>query len=488
MPKKRAALKPKKIYRNFYLMNNEVCNMTAKHIERRLLIIDDEANMRHMLSTVLKKAGYQVETAADGAEGLEMIQQSPYDFILCDIKMPKMDGMEFLKLSRDRIGGATVIMMSAYGSIDTAIDAMKSGAYDYISKPFKTDEVYLTLKKAEERERLKAENRLLKARIQKIEGDYSFGKMVAKSKAMQSVFQLANKAAQYKTTILILGDSGTGKELIARGIHYGGERAAGPLVPVNCGGIPESLLESELFGYKKGAFTGADRNKKGLFQEAEGGTIFLDEIGELPLSLQVKLLRVLQENEIRRVGDSKSLQIDARVIAATSKKLEEEVEKGSFREDLYYRLNVMKVEIPPLRERTEDIPLLCKHFIGRFNEILDKEISGLAPDAMARLLEFQWPGNVRQLENAIERAMVIADEPLLMPEHFAADLINNDLRSREDTVFEGLSLKDAQKVVEKNLITQALNETEGNRTRAARLLEISHPSLLTKIKAYGIDL
>ncbi len=462
--------------------------MTAKHIERRLLIIDDEANMRHMLSTVLKKAGYQVETAADGAKGLEMIQQSPYDFILCDIKMPIMDGMEFLKMSRDRLGAATVIMMSAYGSIDTAIDAMKSGAYDYISKPFKTDEVYLTLKKAEERERLKAENRLLKARIQKIEGDYNFGKMVAKSKAMQSVFQLANKAAQYKTTVLILGDSGTGKELIARGIHYGGERAAGPLVPVNCGGIPESLLESELFGYKKGAFTGADRNKKGLFQEAEGGTIFLDEIGELPLPLQVKLLRVLQENEIRRVGDSKSLQIDARVIAATSKKLEEEVEKGSFREDLYYRLNVMKVEIPPLRERTEDIPLLCKHFIGRFNEILDKEISGLAPDAMARLLEFQWPGNVRQLENAIERAMVIADEPLLMPEHFAADLINNDLRSREDTVFEGLSLKDAQKVVEKNLITRALNETEGNRTRAARLLEISHPSLLTKIKAYGIDL
>ena len=462
--------------------------MTAKHIERRLLIIDDEANMRHMLSTVLKKAGYQVETAADGAKGLEMIQQSPYDFILCDIKMPIMDGMEFLKMSRDRLGAATVIMMSAYGSIDTAIDAMKSGAYDYISKPFKTDEVYLTLKKAEERERLKAENRLLKARIQKIEGDYSFGKMVAKSKAMQSVFQLANKAAQYKTTVLILGDSGTGKELIARGIHYGGERAAGPLVPVNCGGIPESLLESELFGYKKGAFTGADRNKKGLFQEAEGGTIFLDEIGELPLSLQVKLLRVLQENEIRRVGDSKSLQIDARVIAATSKKLEEEVEKGSFREDLYYRLNVMKVEIPPLRQRTEDIPLLCKHFIGRFNEILDKEVSGLAPDAMARLLEFQWPGNVRQLENAIERAMVIADEPLLMPEHFAADLINNDLRTREDTVFEGFSLKDAQKVVEKKLITRALNETEGNRTRAARLLEISHPSLLTKIKAYGIDL
>ena len=462
--------------------------MTAKKVKKRLLIIDDEANMRHMLSTVLEKAGYHVETAADGAEGLEMIQASQYDFILCDIKMPKMGGMEFLKLSQGRIGAATVIMMSAYGSIDTAIEAMKSGAYDYISKPFKTDEVYLTLKKAEERESLKAENRLLKERIQKIEGEYNFGKMVAKSKAMQSVFQLANKAALYKTTVLILGDSGTGKELIARGIHYGGMRASGPLVPVNCGGIPESLLESELFGHKKGAFTGADRDKKGLFQEAEGGTIFLDEIGELPLSLQVKLLRVLQENEVRPVGGSKSLPIDVRVIAATSKKLEEEATKGSFREDLYYRLNVLVVKIPPLSERTEDIPLLCKHFIGRFNEILAKDISGLAPDAMSRLLEYHWPGNVRQLENAIERAMVIADDSLLLPDHFAAELIRNDKHAQEDAVFEGLSIKDAQKVVEKKLITQALNETGGNRTQAARLLEISHPSLLTKIKAYGIDL
>jgi two-component system response regulator AtoC len=264
-------------------------------------------------------------------------------------------------------------------------------------------------------------------------------------------------------------------------------RAAGSLVPVNCGGIPETLLESELFGYKRGAFTGAERDKKGLFQAAEGGTIFLDEIGELPLSLQVKLLRVLQENEIRRVGDSKSLKIDARVVAATSKNLEEEVRKGRFREDLYYRLNVMTIKIPPLRDRTEDIPLLCKHFIGRFNEILDKNITGLAPDAMARLLEFQWPGNVRQLQNALERAMVIAEDSLLRPEHFAGELVISDTRRGAGTVFEGLSLKSAQKVVEKNLITQALGETGGNRTRAARLLEISHPSLLTKIKAYGID-
>lgn len=320
--------------------------MTTNNTPKRLLVIDDEANMRHMLSTVLKKADYEVDTAADGSEGLQMIQGAHYDFVLCDIKMPKMNGMDFLKSSRDEIGTSTVIMMSAYGSIDTAIEAMKMGAYDYISKPFKTDEVYLTLKKAEERESLKKENRLLKERIQKIEGDYKFHNMVTRSKAMQSLFQMADKAAQYKTTVLILGDSGTGKELIARGIHYSSNRAEKSLVPVNCGGIPENLLESELFGHKKGAFTGADRNKKGLFQEAEGGTIFLDEIGELPLPLQVKLLRVLQENEIRPVGDSKSMKIDVRVVAATAKDLEEDVRQGTFRQDLYYRLNVMTIKLP----------------------------------------------------------------------------------------------------------------------------------------------
>ena len=454
---------------------------------KRLLVIDDEANMRHMLSTVLKKAGYLVETASDGAEGLEMIDETPYDFILCDIKMPKMGGMEFLDASRDRIGTSTVIMMSAYGSIETAIEAMKMGAYDYISKPFKTDEVYLTLKKAEERESLKKENRRLKEQIQKIEGDYKFHNMVTRSKAMKSLFQLAGKAAQYKTTVLILGDSGTGKELIARGIHYSGDRAENPLVPVNCGGIPETLLESELFGHRKGAFTGADRNKKGLFQEADGGTIFLDEIGELPLSLQVKLLRVLQENEVRPIGDSKSTKIDVRVVAATAKDLEEEVGKGTFRQDLYYRLNVMTIKLPPLNERTEDIPLLCNRFITQFNKSLDKNVSGLAPEAMSRMLEYAWPGNVRELENSIERAMVVAEDSLLLPDHFPAEIINNNESASPD-LFDGFSLKEAQKFLEKKLVPRALKETGGNRTRAARLLEISHPSLLTKIKAYNIDL
>ena len=462
--------------------------MTDNSAQKQLLIIDDEENMRHMLSTVLKKAGYLVDAASDGRTGLSMIEQNQYDFILCDIKMPKMGGMEFLSAARDNLNGTTVIMMSAYGSIDTAIGAMKLGAYDYISKPFKPDEVYLTLKKAEERERLKTENRLLRERIQNMEGDYTFGKMVGKSRSMQTLFQLAEKAARYRTTVLIQGDSGTGKELVARGIHQSSQRVAGPLVPVNCGGIPETLLESELFGYKKGAFTGADNNRRGLFQEAEGGTIFLDEIGELPLALQVKLLRVLQDNEIRPLGESKSIRIDVRVVAATAKILEEEVRRGAFREDLYYRLNVLTINLPPLNQRSEDIPLLCRHFINRLNKVLDKDIKGLAPEAMARLLKYHWPGNVRELENALERAMVIADGSLLLPEDFSLEPKPDGDHNPGPPLFEGLSLKNAQKVLEKDLITRALQETGGNRTQAARLLEISHPSLLSKMKAYEIDL
>jgi two-component system response regulator AtoC len=462
--------------------------MKAKMPEKRLLVIDDEENMRHMLSTVLGKAGYIVETAANGHEGLKMTESNVYDFILCDIKMPNMSGMDFLKASRDKIGCTTVIMMSAYGTIDTAIEAMKLGAYDYISKPFKTDEVYLTLKKAEERESLRQENRLLKDRIKKIESNYHFGNMVAKSEAMQSTLSVAAKAAQYKTTVLILGDSGTGKELIARAIHFEGDRSQMPLVPVNCGGIPETLLESELFGYKKGAFTGADKNKKGLFQEAEGGTIFLDEIGELPLALQVKMLRVLQENEVRMIGDSKSMEIDVRVIAATAKDLEAEVKKGTFREDLFYRLNVLTIKMPPLCDRPEDIPLLCDHFIKQFNSSLNKKIKGIAPAAMSLLLEYHWPGNIRELENAIERAMVLGEDALLLPEHFPAEFGQRFGENQLNDLFNGYSLKVAQKMMEKKLITSALTYTGGNRTQASRLLEISHPSLLSKIKSYNIDL
>ena len=462
--------------------------MTSKIPQKRLLVIDDEENMRHMLSKVLGKTGYNVETASNGHEGLKMIQNTDFEFILCDIKMPNMSGMDFLKAARDKIRTTTVIMMSAYGTIDTAIEAMKLGAYDYISKPFKTDEVYLTLKKAEERESLRQENRQLKERIKKIEDNYHFGNLVAKSEAMQSMFQIAAKAAQYKTTVLILGDSGTGKELIARAIHFEGDRSNMPLVPVNCGGIPETLLESEVFGYKRGAFTGADKDKKGMFQEADGGTIFLDEIGELPLALQVKLLRVLQENEVRMIGDSKSIKIDVRVIAATAKDLEQEVKKGAFREDLFYRLNVLSIKIPPLRDRAEDIPLLCDHFIERFNSRLNKNIEGIVPAAMSHLLEYAWPGNVRELENMIERALVLAEDSLLLSDHFPPELGRPIGGNQMEKLFDGHSLKAAQKLMEKRLITKALKKTGGNRTQAARLLEISHPSLLSKIKTYHIDL
>ena len=456
--------------------------------QKRLLVIDDEENMRHMLSSMLKKDGYRVDTASGGLEALDMVDQTLYDYILCDLKMPDMGGMEFFETARDKLWATTVIMMSAYGSIDTAVEAVKKGAYDFISKPFKIDEVLLALKKAEERESLKRENRWLKERIRKIQDDYHFGNMVAKSKSMEAVFKIAEKVAQYDTTVLIVGASGTGKELVAKGIHFSGPRAKNSLVPVNCGGIPETLLESELFGHKKGAFTGADSDKKGLFEEADGGTIFLDEIGELPLSLQVKLLRVLQENEIRAVGDSKTKKIDVRVIAATSKQLENEVKNGAFREDLFFRLNVLPIQLPPLKDRPEDIPLLSQHFIDRFNISLGKNIKGIAPAAMSMLLKHTWPGNVRELENVIERAVILAEGTILVPESFSLELGQGSKTENPDDLYDGFSLKVNQKILEKRLIIKALKETKGNRTRAANILEISHPSLLSKMKVYNIDL
>lgn len=453
-----------------------------------VLVIDDEENMRHMLSKMLTMDGYHVEAAADGQQGLDLLKRSDFDFILCDIKMPKMDGMAFLAAMSDASLHATVIMMSAYGTIDLAVQAMQLGAYDFISKPFKSDEVRLAIKKAQERDHLKRENIRLKTQLQRIEDQQRFGNLVAKSRSMQSVFAMASKAAQYNTTVLITGESGTGKELIARAIHFEGPKKERSMVPVNCGSIPENLLESELFGYVKGAFTGADASKKGLFEEAHGGTIFLDEIGELPLPLQVKLLRVLQENEIRPVGASNARKIDVRVIAATSRNLEEMVENQSFREDLYYRLNVLPIVMPPLRERSEDIPLLSQHFITKLNLALGRDVKTISPDAMGQLLRYRWPGNVRELENAIERAMVLSDGDTLQGESFTFNSARKSSGAPLDQIFESYSLKAAQKILEKEMITRALTATKGNRTQAAKLLEISHPSLLSKMKAYQIEL
>jgi two-component system response regulator AtoC len=452
----------------------------------KLLIIDDEENMRHMLTAMLKNLGYAVDTAADGETALKMVNKSFYDFILCDLKMPRMDGMAFLDAVKDKLGETTVIMMSAYGNLDTAIQAMKNGAYDYISKPFKSDEVYMALKKAEERERLKKENRRLLEKIRNIEENYRYGNMIGKSRAMQNVFKMVEKVAKYNTTVLISGESGTGKELIAKSIHLAGGRSQKSLVTVNCGGIPENLLESEFFGYKKGAFTGADRDKRGLFKEADKGTLFLDEIGELPMSLQVKLLRVLQENEIRPVGDTKTQSVDVRVIAATQKNLESEVRGGAFREDLYYRLNVLNIKLPPLRERQEDVPLLIDRFLNRFNQRFGKKIKKVSSTALSFLIKYKWPGNIRELENIIERAVVLADEEEILPEH-----LPQDLEAKNRPFFDGemsgeFSLKKTQQMLEKKMIRKALTETNGNRTHAAKLLEISHPSLLSKMKTYNI--
>lgn len=461
--------------------------MVANKKQKRILIIDDEENMRHMLQTMLSRYGYSICTAKDGADGLEKITDDQFDFVLCDVKMPRMNGMEFLKAGRDRLFSTTVIMMSAFGSIDMAIEAMKLGAYDFVSKPFKNEEIRLTIKKAEERERLTRENIELKDQIRRIGGSLSFGNMVGRSPIIQTVFSVALKVARFDSTVLITGESGTGKELVAQGIHRESDRRSSPMVPVNCASIPESLMESELFGHVKGAFTGADKDKKGLFEMAEGGTLFLDEIGDIPVSLQPKLLRVLQESEIRPVGGGQSRAVDVRVIAATSKDLEKEMASGHFREDLFYRLNVVPITLPPLRHRPEDIPLLCQFFINRFNKSLGSSIMNISSAAMTGLMQHDWPGNIRELENAIERAIVLADGSTLELENF---IFGKGGASNPDPTgigYDGFSLKAAKAELEDKMIRKALTATGGNRTHAANMLEISHPSLLSKIKLYGIE-
>ena len=453
-------------------------------IPKRILIIDDEESFRHMLSVILIKEGYEVETASNGEEGLQKSLASPFDQILCDIRMPRMDGLEFLRQIKKTAVDATIIIMSAYGTLDIAIEAMKLGAYDYISKPFKPDEIILTLRKAQEREQLRRENQLLRKEVAK---EYSFENIVSKNEEMQKIFDVIKKIAPYKSTVLITGESGTGKELIARALHYNSERSQNPFLPINCGAIPENLLESELFGHAKGAFTDAIRTKKGLFEEADGGTLFLDEIGELPGQLQVKLLRVLQEGEVRRIGESKSIQVDVRIVSATVKDLVKEVNESRFREDLFYRLNVLPIHIPPLRERKEDIPLLIHHFIKKYNEVMNKNVAGVDQKALEALMNYKWYGNVRELENTIERAIVLTDKDHIEVENLPVEV--QDFKGElQFEVFsdEECSIKKASKTLEINLIKKALRKTKGNHTHAARLLEISHRALLYKIKEYGI--
>jgi len=450
-----------------------------------ILIIDDEENMRHMLSVMLARQGYQVETAADGAEGLSLLMNTAYDYILCDIRMPEMDGKTFLVQALAQHVTAPVIMMSAYGTVETAIECMKLGAYDFISKPFKKDEIVMVLKKAEEREKLKKENTHLR---EVVAGQYSYGGIISRNAKMQEIFTQIEKVADLKTTILVLGESGTGKELVAQAVHHKGRRSGKPFVAVNCGAIPEKLLESELFGHVRGAFTDASYDKAGLFEQADSGTLFLDEIGEMPLALQVKLLRVLQEGEIRRIGGAASKKVDVRVISATSRDLSADIGTGIFREDLYFRLNVFNLQLPPLRERVDDVPLLVDYFLKRYGNTDDNRLLRVEPDAMRCLLAYHWPGNVRELENALERACILCENDRITADCLPATVRLADGKHPEGSSSdEDLSIKKAEILIERELIKKALTKTCGNRTHAAKILEISHRSLLYKLKEYGIE-
>jgi two-component system, NtrC family, response regulator AtoC len=450
---------------------------------RRVLVVDDEENLRLVVRTFLKRDGYEVEVASSGEEALALVETFGPDVILTDVRMPRMGGLDLLATLKAKGNEATVIVMSAYGNVDLAIEAMKAGAYDYLQKPFKAEEVLLTLRKAEEREALRRENRALRQEIRK---ENLFEEILAKSPQMQAIFKTIGKIADYKTTALITGESGVGKELVARAIHRRSSRRGGPFVAVNCGAIPENLLESELFGYKRGAFTDAIADRTGLFEQANHGTLLLDEIGELPLPLQVKLLRVLQEETIRRLGDSRDIKVDVRILAATHRDLQAETQAGRFREDLYYRINVLPIAIPPLRERREDIPILVDHFLARNNARFGIDIRGFEPEARRLLLEYRWPGNVRELENTIERAMVLDEGEQII----AADLPERIREARDPVQVQlasgELSVKKTTRIIEEILIRRALQKTKGNRTRAAEVLEISHRALLYKIKDYQI--
>jgi two-component system response regulator PilR (NtrC family) len=454
----------------------------------KLLVADDEQSMREFLDIMLKKEGYKVSLASNGEEVLKLAERDIFDLILMDIRMPKLDGIAVLKKIKALSPETIVIMITAYASTDTAIRAMKEGAYDYVTKPFKVDEIKLIIKNALEKKNLQKENILLK---QVVRDRYHFDNIIGQSPKMLALYDLLEKVGPTKTNILIAGESGTGKELVAKAIHYNSPRKDKPFVTLNCGAIPELLIESELFGHMRGAFTDAIATKKGLFEMADEGTIFLDEISELPLLMQVKLLRVLQDKEFKRVGGTEDIRVDVRIMSATNKDLEEAVTEKRFREDLFYRLNVIQIKLPPLRDRREDISLLTMHFLKKYSEELNKHITGISPETLRILLNYDYPGNVRELQNIIERAVALESTQELTPQNLSSYLDQQPSLKKGsidlDIPNEGLDLEKVVEELERNLLLKALDRTKGIKKKAAELLRINFRSMRYRLEKYGLN-
>ncbi len=451
--------------------------------KKTLLIVDDDSTHRTMLRALIGGWGYDVVDADDGSTAIEAVQNRPFDLVLMDVRMLKVSGLEALEEIKAFNPAIPVTIMTAYSSVETAVEALKKGAYDYLTKPLDFDKLRLTIERAMEHTRLKEENRILKENLGK---HFDMQNIVGRSPAMVSLMETVAHVARSEATVMITGASGTGKELIAGMIHYNSPRKEEPFIKINCAAITETLLESELFGHEKGSFTGADRRKEGCFYRAHQGSLFLDEVSEMPLTMQVKLLRVLQERELTRVGGEKVIKVDVRVIAATNKDLVDLKRKGLFREDLYYRLNVISLEIPPLSERRDDIPLLARHFLEMFSAKNNKEIKGFTPKAMDRLIRHDWPGNVRELMNAVERGVVLTRTEYLDAQDFA--VMQNASRQPAEavSVFDGEENNLSLEAVEKNAVLRMLEAADGNKSEAARRLGITRKTLHKKLKKYGV--
>ncbi len=452
----------------------------------KILVVDDDQGMREFLEILLAREGYEVSSASGGKQAIGLCKKHKFDLAITDLKMPRVDGIDVLKAIKEISPETMVILITAFASGETALAAMKEGAYDYLEKNFDVEDLKTVIKDALSKKGVKEEDAVF---MKDVEDNLSFGNMIGKSKGMLKVYSLVKKVADTIANILITGESGTGKELVARAIHENSSRKDKSFVVINCGGIPENLLESELFGYMKGSFSGATADKAGLFEVAHKGTIFLDEIGELPPFLQVKLLRVVQEKTFRRIGGAEDIKVDVRIISATNQDLEQKVKNGAFREDLYYRLNVIPVKIPPLRERNEDIPLLTSYFIEKYSKEFKKEIKKISPYAIQLLMKYPFPGNVRELENIIERSVALETTNIILPENLVmpgAGRIDEDAGLSAGIPEEGVNLNDELARVERLLIKKALQKTNGSKTKAAKLLNISFDSLRYRLEKLDI--